>query len=252
MTNRRCVGCGAELTGGFATREHVVAQWLAAEIRLPGVSLKHYLHDQAKAEDTLVRRHDLNNFAVKKICAGCNEGWMSRLEVQAKPLVLRLMRQQTSLRDLPPDARLVVSRWAVKTAFMILSVQQTKYELPWKTFEYLRINEGSGPDGCIVIGAQLAMLPEGLSYTCHPMELHESRGPVQFRVGFAINHLHLVSIIPILEGPRVARFDPNVHFPIWPPDVISIANVQPSNPFGFESVERMQDYLTGLVEAGIG
>jgi hypothetical protein len=129
------------LTGGVATRKHALAQWLAAEIELPGANLRHYLHDEEKIEDELLRCHGLNNFAVKNVCANCNGGWMSRLEDHARPFILGLLNQQTALRDLLPESRLVVSRWAVKTAFMILSIQQTKHELPWRKFRNLGIDE---------------------------------------------------------------------------------------------------------------
>lgn len=251
ITNRRCVGCRAELTGGVATREHALARWLAAEIELAGARLKHYLHDEEKTEDELLRSHGLNNFAVKNVCADCNGGWMSRLENHARPFILGLINQQTALRDLLPDARLVVSRWAVKTAFMILSIQQTKHELPWRKFENLGTDEERGPDGCFVLAAQLAMLPDGFSYTCHPNILSETQPPVQFRVGFAVNRLHLVVIIPVLEGQRVLRFDPNIHVPLWPSALVRLASPQSGYPAGFDSVARMQDFLTGLVEAGI-
>lgn len=251
MANRQCVGCDVELTGGLATREHALAQWLAAEIELPGVNLKLYLHDEDRTEDELLRSHGLNNFAIKNVCAECNGGWMSRLENRAKPFLLELINERAALRDLPPDARLVVSRWAVKTAFMILSIQRTKYELPWHRFKNLGAREESGPEGCFVLAAQLAVLPNGFSYTCHPNILSEAETPVQFRVGFAVNRLHFVVIIPALEAQRVLRFDPNIHVPIWPSTSVGFAIPHDSYPAGFDSVGRMQDFLTGLVEAGI-
>lgn len=251
MANRRCVGCDVELSGGLATREHALAQWLADEIELPGVNLKQYLHDEDRTEDDLLRSHGLNNFAIKIVCANCNGGWMSRLENQARPFLLGLINQRSALRDLPPDGRLVVSRWAVKTAFMILSIQSSKYELPWYRFNNLGAAEESGPDGCFVLAAQLAMLPNGFSYTCHPNILSEAEAPVQFRLGFAVNRMHFVVIIPVLEGQRVLRFDPNIHVPLWPATSVGFAIPHDSYPAGFDSVGRMQDFLTGLVEAGI-
>ena len=251
MANRSCVGCGVELTGGVITREHALAQWLGAEIELPGASLKQYLHDEDKTEDELLRRHGLNNFAIKNVCVNCNGGWMSRLENLAKPLILGLINQGTALRDLLPHDRLVISRWAVKTAFVILSIQQTRYELPWRMFQSLGTDEERGPDECFVFAGQLSMLPDGFSYTCHPNILSEAQAPVQFRVGFAVNRLHFVVIIPVLEGQRVLRFDPRIHVPLWPSVSVGFPTPHDTYPAGFDSLGRMQDFLTGLVEAGI-
>lgn len=251
MANRRCVGCDIELAGGAATREHVLAQWLADEISLPGVNLKQYLHDEDKAENELLRSHGLNNFVVKNVCADCNGGWMSRLENQAKPLILGLISEQTALRNLLPNDRLIVSRWAVKTALMILSNQRTKYELPWRVFQNLRTDEERGPDGCFVLAAQLLMLPNGFSYTCRPNIFSEAQAPVQFKVGFAVNRLHFVVVVPVLEAQRVLRFDSNIHVPLWPSVSFGFRTPRSSYPAGFESVAHMQDFLTSLVEAGI-
>ena len=62
MAKRTCLGCGVELTGEVVTLEHARPQWLADEIKLPGVKLKHYPHDEDKPQDALLRSHELNTF----------------------------------------------------------------------------------------------------------------------------------------------------------------------------------------------
>jgi hypothetical protein len=74
MTARTCLGCGIELTSEVVTLEHALPQWLAKEIEMPGVSLNHFVHDESKPEDALLRRHKLNTFGSKKICCDCNGG----------------------------------------------------------------------------------------------------------------------------------------------------------------------------------
>jgi len=46
-------------------------------------------------------------------------GWMSLLEHQANPLILQLMKAERSILMLTDDERRILSRWAVKTAFLI-------------------------------------------------------------------------------------------------------------------------------------
>ena len=56
------MGCSVELTGEVVTLEHARPQRLANEIKRPGVKLKHYLHDEDKPQDALLRNHELNTF----------------------------------------------------------------------------------------------------------------------------------------------------------------------------------------------
>jgi hypothetical protein len=46
---------------------------------------------------------------------------MSDLEGSAKPILLGLMNMKTSMLQLAPDERSVISAWAIKTAFLITS-----------------------------------------------------------------------------------------------------------------------------------
>ena len=149
------------------TLEHALLQWLAKEIELSGVSLRHFRRDDSKQEDILLRSHPLKTFGSKTICCICNNGWMSRLEVKARrPLILGLMNQKTNLLSLSDDSRLVLSRWAVKTAFMIATVQTMKFDLPWSVFQRLGELEDEGPHRCFVLGSQQPSLPKGFLYTC--------------------------------------------------------------------------------------
>lgn len=60
----------------------------------------------------------LESFRLGAICEACNNGWMSELEVQAKPLLLALSREQCALSDLTEDECEIVAAWAGKTAII--------------------------------------------------------------------------------------------------------------------------------------
>jgi hypothetical protein len=83
---------------GTATREHILPQWLHPHIELPGVSLKHRAVDEERI--TLLRSHDLQTFTFKSICSNCNNGWMSQLEADVKPLLLPLLEGTRSVGSL--------------------------------------------------------------------------------------------------------------------------------------------------------
>jgi len=249
MAKRTCLGCGVELTGKVVTLDHALSDWLAKEIELPGVKLRHFLHDENKPEDTLLRSYQLNTFGSKKVCAICNNGWMSRLETPAKPLILNLMYQKVSILSLTDADRLTLSRWAVKTAFMISVVQTLRFELPWPVFQNLGKHENEGPNGCFVLATQQANLPKGFLYTC-PSDGFVEGKPIQLRVGFSIHHLHFVVVIPIVEGPRAVRVGACVHVPLWPLDLHVLAGYE-RTPERYETADRFLDYLTNLVQVGV-
>ena len=248
MGSRTCVGCGVTLTKDCISREHILPQWLAEEIRLPEISLKQYRHDEDSPADELLRSHDLGSFAVKNVCTGCNNGWMSRLETRAQSLVSSLMHMQASLFQLAEEQRITLCAWSIKTAFMIASVQPSINDLPWHLFRRLAEDPQRMPVECSVLGAQLAFLPKGFLYAC-PTDVREPRGPaVQVRVGFSIDHLHFVVVIPMTEGERAVRAS-GVHIPLWPLDVEILVKYQnlPTVPQPGELI----NVLTQLVEAGI-
>ena len=102
MANSDCVGCGKPFTEVARSREHILPEWLAIEVEQPDLSLNQYRHNEDKVEDELLRSHDLGSFVIKNVCGDCNNGWMSRLEGRAKPMLLELMNMRASF---PPTRR---------------------------------------------------------------------------------------------------------------------------------------------------
>jgi hypothetical protein len=159
------------------------------------------------------------------------------------------MRQETSIMMLSDSDRLTLSRWAVKTAFMITVVQTIRFDLPWPVFQNLGEQESSGPNGCFVLASQQPLLPEGFLYTC-PSDGFCEGNPIQVRVGFSIHHLHFVVVIPISQEPRMVRTAAGLHVPLWPLELHLLAGYQ-STPKSFDTAHRFLDYLTNLVEVGV-
>ncbi len=248
MANRACVGCTVPLTNDNISREHILPEWLAAEVYQPELSLKQYRHNEDTREDELLRSHDLGSFAIKNVCRSCNNGWMSDLEGSAKPILLGLMDMKTSLFQLAPNERSVSSAWAIKTAFMIASAQKNLPELPWPLFQGLASTPRNIPVQCIVVAAQLPFLPKSFLYACPADHQAGSEALIHVRVGFSINKLHFVVTIPFLEADRIVRTS-GVQLPLWPLDLeILVAHKD------FPTITSPNDlinFLTNLVEAGI-
>jgi hypothetical protein len=97
------------------SNEHVYPQWFLKEFKLYGQVTKPTI----TAPDGRVvrtRTHVLGSYKAGRVCEGCNNGWMARLEGAAKPLLISLMRAQRPLSALDEAERLLVARWALKTA----------------------------------------------------------------------------------------------------------------------------------------
>lgn len=62
------------------------------------------------------RAHPLKAMVLGHVCAGCNNGWMSELEVTARPTLLDLASGHLLVSELSRQQRVVVARWALKTA----------------------------------------------------------------------------------------------------------------------------------------
>jgi hypothetical protein len=157
MTGRTCVGCGIALTKDVITREHIVPQWLAEELHLPGMSYEHYRHDEDTAENALVRLHDLGNFAINNVCGSCNNGWMSALEGRARLTTLALLNMKATVLQTTEDERATLAAWAVKIAY-IASTQPGNSGLPWDLFRGLAETPERTPDECPILAGQLDFL----------------------------------------------------------------------------------------------
>lgn len=63
-------------------------------------------------------------FRVKRLCKDCNNGWMSRLESKAKPILESILDQQRFAID--PSAQLTIARWATKTAMVFETIDSNR------------------------------------------------------------------------------------------------------------------------------
>lgn len=106
---RACMFCG----GKASSREDALPRWLITHLPTPdGVSVVAE-RGRAPARKWKASRHELK---VRFVCKGCNNGWMSRLENRAKPLIESLFDAQKT--KLPPVHQCTLAEWSVKTAMV--------------------------------------------------------------------------------------------------------------------------------------
>lgn len=93
------------------TREHVFARWLVQEVRGGRLLASGVCRGADEALPTPVRISRV----VAAVCAMCNAGWMSTLEVSFRRLIFARPR----LGPLQAPDRATLSRWATKTAILV-------------------------------------------------------------------------------------------------------------------------------------
>jgi hypothetical protein len=247
-TQRTCRACGAEMKGN-ASREHILPQWLHPYIELPNVSLEHKAVNEEQT--TLLRRHGLNNFVFKAICSGCNNGWMSQLEIEVKPILLPLIEEKRSADSLVGDERRIIARWAFKTAFMILSGQKTN-PVPWALFRDWTANGAGDPTPAVVFALSDLHLDQGFGYTTEADDLPNAPvHPVNLRVAICIRSLLVIVLLPIDGGTRIPGRGHSLYQLLWPPDTKVIEVPTEVGPNIARPYAEFIKYLSGLVHAGI-
>lgn len=121
---RTCMFCDEKADTG----EHVWPRWL----------VERSLVERSPSSDiacTYLERVDRDvegwhtpkpTLVVKQVCSACNNGWMSRLENEAKFVLESILDGR--LRILDASAQLTLAQWAVKTAMVLESLDCSR---PW-------------------------------------------------------------------------------------------------------------------------
>ena len=112
---RTCVFCGGT---GKMSAEHVFPQWsreYLREVEGKGTHTRKILHGDGRIS---ARSHkaDPATATVKTVCASCNNGWMSRLESEAMPFLLSMIKGHR--RTYYDAGKALIARWTLKTALV--------------------------------------------------------------------------------------------------------------------------------------
>ncbi len=154
---RVCLFCGQDLSSG-RSQEHVFPQWLLDElsIRAEQVSAVHVFRPEDPASEPEVlseRSLTLEKLREGRICARCNNGWMSGLEQSCKRILLDMIHGRRQPEQLSETECLLVARWAAKTGYVLNSSANYTIKVPPHQLKELRENTHNLPWGVVVIAA---------------------------------------------------------------------------------------------------
>src|SRR6266566_4678188 len=158
-----CPFCGIALKGkkasqGAKSDEHIISQWLLDHLALRKEPVNSQRVDVSSQSALEHRQFVAGRFVNGRICKTCNNGWMSQLEGDAKPILIRLLDDPHELVRLTQPERNVVALWTVKTAAVLNRTNFTNpsdpLARPMPDRHLQSIRSGTLPDDLIVFGAE--------------------------------------------------------------------------------------------------
>jgi hypothetical protein len=158
--------------------------------------------------------------SIRKVCARCNNGWLSRLEAESinilHPLISSLKMQMLSL-----TAQRQIALWATKTAMMMDNVQIDPI-LPTVKLARMRSHRAIPGGTRIWMGACTELYPLVTNHTVRieleSLEKSGGRFPTGFYAPMKIGHLCLYVYFPMVDD-LVIQHAPRYHLTlarIWP------------------------------------
>lgn len=221
---KACLFCGADGASALS-KEHVIPQWLLKHLKLPEDD-KLFQGEASSANDTLVespRIHSSFNFVQGHVCEECNNGWMSRLEATAKPILVPLIDRGRTIESLAEEEAEIVGKWTCKTAYMHSWAAPLKEPVQLDHLQPLRGDDGKTVQGVIVVGMQ-ADFKQPSSYLqtghwphlCKPEKKISDETPeAAYKIGLQFGQLYLLAAFwPDLQSPLTLIN--GVHAPIIP------------------------------------
>ena len=181
----------------------------------------------------------LESFRLGAICEACNNGWMSELEVHAKPLLLALSREQRALSDLTEEECGIVAAWAGKTAIIESHSVGAECPVSGDYLKEIRANGGRKPGRFAVV----ASISGKRSFA------HMQVGVIHDLIGggkaagniivLAIPNLALVCSFPMLPIPFECRCVKSLFTPLWPSPAHWREMNQTPMPPGLQGAEHL-------------
>jgi hypothetical protein len=161
---KSCLFCGCifrSKQAGRKSNEHIIPNWLIDYLDVRGITITPTVTEVASGRIVDVREHAVSAFVAGTVCGACNNGWMSRLEGDTKPVLIPLIEDPRRLEALDLNHRELVARWTAKTAAMLN--RASAYSAPGNSMsrnvpvDHLReIMRGRCPSRVAVVGCGYA------------------------------------------------------------------------------------------------
>jgi hypothetical protein len=133
---RTCAFCGHILTSKTKSREHVWAQWLQKRLDIEKLPFEGIHSGFPWGSSTISTRvQSTNSIVLGGVCASCNNGWMSGLEVKVSPIFESLWEVgKERYIDLDSQSCEILAQWAFKTSLTVNLASNYRRIVPPKHF----------------------------------------------------------------------------------------------------------------------
>ncbi|MGH2351525.1 MAG: hypothetical protein ACRDJN_07915 [Chloroflexota bacterium] len=161
---------------------------------------------------------------VKRVCATCNNGWMSNMEGATLPLLMPMIRGVAVV--LNPTAQRTVAAWAAKTAFMLRYTETPPHHVHHEHLHWLFTKQEAPPDAQVLLATYSGKMPVQYDLktltvsTRGPVALHRDVEVVTVSIGrFVFQVWVWTDPLDRTTGLRMPADDAPRDFvvPIWPP-----------------------------------
>jgi hypothetical protein len=146
-----CIFCKQPLTKAERAREDVIPVWLQKEWNLKRNQLTP-THFDSHGNSLSKREHNVGDLLAGEVCRSCNNGWMSGLENECRPLILALAGGRRRINELADKEALSLARWAVKTAYALHSASNYRQIVDETHYQILDQEQYRLPPGVVVLG----------------------------------------------------------------------------------------------------
>ncbi|VUD66818.1 hypothetical protein TDB9533_03705 [Thalassocella blandensis] len=124
---KKCCFCGIKCTNSNRAKEHIIPDHIQKRYGLPKLEINNshsriVKNDFAGGHISIYepeRRMTFSGFLAGAVCENCNNGWMSNLEKSVIPFIYELAEARLDVRELSPQQRSSLAKWAFKTASVL-------------------------------------------------------------------------------------------------------------------------------------
>jgi hypothetical protein len=222
--DQRCLFCTRDLKDLGRAKEHIIPMWLQKEWGLSDKLLEP-THFDKQGNVVSSRRHRVSGLLAGHVCRRCNNGWMSDLEMAARPLILDLAEGRRKIRSLDNSEALLLARWTIKTCYALHAGSNYRKIVPNDRPPTILAENYRLPAGVFVVGhayqkgqdfswSQAQVWPllilEGGS-----TEIEKHLVRLSYKIALRLGGLYLmVFYIPTSHSRAVLRF--GKHIPLYP------------------------------------
>lgn len=222
MSERSCIFCNGPL-GANRAKEHVVPDWLLQHLHIKEDEIFQAVATSSNSEIVEGRTIDMDSLVEGRVCDDCNNGWMSDLENEAKPLLMPLIDGKRTVFNLTDQERLVISRWAAKTSYVLSNANASLLDnsVGPEHLRFMEKNPKTLPSGVGAFAQQVVPTREFAYYQRNrwpEFQVIPREGeplPGSYKIGCEFRNLLLL----VAHWPApLSRYvlAAGIHLPLWP------------------------------------